>query len=135
MRQYVGVVLVKPDGSVLAQHRDTKPDLLGSNMWCVVGGAREESESLEEAAVRELLEETGYVVSKENLQEVMRDQYVTEKGVPVERIIFCAPYDGKQSIACYEGQEIRFVSQDELKTLPFYDRHREFLEKAVGKVF
>ena len=63
MRQFVGVILVKPDGSVLSQHRDNKPEILGPDTWCVVGGARDESdEDVSDTAARELLEETGYRV-------------------------------------------------------------------------
>ncbi len=130
MRQYVGVILVKPDGSVLAQHRDNNPDILGSNTWSVVGGALEEGESPEKGAARELLEETGYAVNGKNLRLLIRDEYVTERGVPIQRIIFWDKFNEKQQINCYEGQEIRFLGRDELETLIVYNGHKDFLKKA-----
>lgn len=131
MRQFVGVVLVRPDGSVLAQHRDNKPDILGSDTWCVVGGAREKDDiSLAPAAARELREETGYVVDPEILEVLVRDEYTTEKGVPVERVIFLERYDDQQPIECHEGQEIRFISPAELGSLIFYNGHERFLRLA-----
>lgn len=134
MRQYVAVVLVKPDGSVLAQHRDNKPTILGPDTWCSVGGARDEdNESLESAGIRELREETGYEVKVKKLRLLARDKYETEKGTPVERIIFWAPYDQKQEIRCYEGQEIRFIEPREFDDLNFYTGHENFLRKASEK--
>lgn len=106
MRQYVAVILVKPDGSVLAQHRDNKPTILGSNTWCAVGGAKDENdETLEQAGARELREETGYNIEPGKLRSLVRDKYVTEKGTEVEKSILWAPYDGEQEIHCFEGQE------------------------------
>ena len=56
--QAVCVVPVLPDGSivVLWQHRHP----LGETHWEVPAGRRDEDESLEEAARREVLEETGF---------------------------------------------------------------------------
>lgn len=134
MRQFVGVVLIRSDGSILAQHRDNKPDILGSDTWCVVGGAREKDDiSLAIAAARELREETGYMVDPERLEVLVRDEYTTERGVPVERVIFLGEYDDQQSIECHEGQEIRFISLPELDSLTFYNGHEGFLRAASKK--
>lgn len=136
MRQYVGIILVKDDGSVLSQHRDNKPGILGPNTWSVVGGKKEDDdESLENAAVRELKEETNYVIDPEILEILATDVYQTERGVDVQRTIFCARYDGTQPINTNEGQEIRFISVPELNSLNFYTGHRRFLRQASEKVF
>lgn len=135
MRQYVGVILVKQDGFVLSQHRDNKPDILGSDTWCVVGGAREKKdEDLKIAAARELEEETSYKVDPDKLRELARDEYISEKGISIERTIFWGYYDGSQPIECHEGQEIRFISPAELNSLIFYPGHKGFLRTASEKV-
>lgn len=137
MRQYVGIALIKPDGSVLGQHRDNKPDILGPDTWCVIGGARDNANDKDLKAVvqRELEEETGYIVPLQDLRFLARDSYNTEKGTPVQRTILWAWYDGMQPIECREGQEIRFVSPSELNQLNIYTGHREFFRKAMEKVF
>ena len=62
MRQFVSVILVKPDGSVLSQHRDNIPTILGPDTWCTPGGALEPTDlSLKYGAARELKEETGII--------------------------------------------------------------------------
>ncbi|MCJ7826303.1 NUDIX domain-containing protein, partial [Patescibacteria group bacterium] len=105
MRQYVGIVLIKPDGSVLGQHRDNKPDILGADTWCVIGGAKDHinDKDLKMVAMRELMEEAGYIVPLKDLRFLARDNYTTEKGTPVQRTIFWAWYDGVQQTECHEG--------------------------------
>lgn len=135
MRQFIGVVLVKQDGSVLSQHRDNKPEILGPDTWCVVGGAREKGDKdLKIAAARELEEETGYKIDPDKLKELARDEYISERGIPVERTIFWGYYDNRQPIECYEGQEIRFISPAELDSLTFYTGHEGFLKTTSEKV-
>lgn len=136
MRQFAAVILVKPDGSVLAQHRDNIPSILGPDTWVAIGGARDkEDKDLKSVGVRELEEETGYKMLTKELRFLARDEYETEKGTPVERTIFWALYDGKQEIQCFEGQEIRFVESREFDALKFYTGHEKFFRKASEKVF
>ena len=54
------VFLIRPDGSVLLQHRDDKPGLRHANMWVPPGGHCEPGETPRECAQREFLEETCY---------------------------------------------------------------------------
>lgn len=137
MRQYIGIILVKPDGSVLAQHRDNKPEILGPDTWCVIGGARDhiDDKDLKTVAKRELLEEAGYDIPIKDLRFLARDNYNTEKGTPVQRTILWAWYDGSQPIECHEGQEIRFVRPTELNQLTIYIGHEGFFRKAMEKIF
>jgi len=136
MRQYVGIILVKDDGSVLAQHRDDKPEILGPDTWCVTGGAREEDDKdLKTTACRELKEETDYILNPSDIHFLALDVYRTEKGREVQRTILWARYDGEQTIYTNEGQEIRFIRPAELNTLNFYTGHQNFLKRASEKVF
>ncbi|MBS0331555.1 MAG: NUDIX domain-containing protein [Proteobacteria bacterium] len=59
-RPTVRVLLLDPDGRVLLMkgRLPSRPD--GPGYWFAVGGGMEPGESLEEAARRELLEETGF---------------------------------------------------------------------------
>lgn len=59
----VVVVLPYVNGKVLMQLRDNFPTIDFPDQWGFFGGAVEEGESAEEAAFRELQEETGYVAS------------------------------------------------------------------------
>lgn len=57
-RHIVGIMLVDPAGRLLLQHRDDDA-LVSPGQWTMPGGGVEPGESPEDAAHRELLEETG----------------------------------------------------------------------------
>lgn len=137
MRQFVAVILVNYDGSVLAQHRDNKPRILGPDTWGAVGGAVEvkKDKDLKKAAARELREETSYKQNSSELRFLARDTYITEQGTEVQRTIFWDYYDGIQRIKCNEGQEIRFIAPKEFGELKLYTGHEKFIRKASEKVF
>lgn len=58
VRRFASVILVDPEGRVLLQERDEHP-LIDPERWGFVGGSVEPGEADEEAAYRELAEETG----------------------------------------------------------------------------
>lgn len=131
MRKFAGVILVKKDGSVLAQHRDNAPGITGQLQWAVVGGSLESDDvDVEATAIRELREETGYVIKPGALHFLTQDVYMNERYGETERNIFWAEYDEDQQINCHEGQEIKFVLPEELSKLDIYTGNRHFLEMA-----
>jgi 8-oxo-dGTP diphosphatase len=54
-----GIIPVYPGGAILLQLRDDRPDVAAPNCWSTVGGHVEIGETPEQAAVREMEEETG----------------------------------------------------------------------------
>ncbi len=137
MIQYAAVILIKPDGSVLAQHRDNIPSILEPDKWGVVGGGKEESidKDLISTGTRELLEETDYVIRPKDLYFLLKDNYMIGENLEVERTIFWAWYDECQQINCNEGQEIRFINPSEFERLDFARDSENFLRKASEKAF
>jgi len=133
----VGIVLVRSDGSVLAQLRDHKPYIQNPNTWAVVSGGMKPKldKDLVEVGMRELFEETGYTVKREDLCLLNRDSYTADTGAEIERTILWARYDGVQEIKTNEGQEIRFIIPEEFIELTFAEGHRSFLQKASEKAF
>lgn len=65
-RNTARVLPVKPDGAVLLLH-ELDPACPERPYWSTIGGGVEAGETVAEAAVRELLEETGIVVAREAL--------------------------------------------------------------------
>lgn len=54
--------LVDGAGRLFLQHRDDRPDVLYPGHWAGFGGALEGAESVEQALIREMREETGVVL-------------------------------------------------------------------------
>ena len=125
------LLLVRADGAVLLQHRDDIPTIDYPGRWAVPGGAIEAGETPEQAAVREIAEETGYRIAQSALKLIAvrsDDRY----GVPVQRHFFWAAYDGQQPVLCLEGQEMRWLFRDETTALSFCPGHGEALRTCFA---
>lgn len=115
-----GVIVLKPDGSALLQHRDDIPTINDPGLWVIPGGHVEPGESVVSAAVREVEEETCY---RAETPRPLADLHANELGYPGDfrMVFFWDDYDGAQRIECREGQAARFVARAEAESLPRRD--------------
>jgi 8-oxo-dGTP pyrophosphatase MutT (NUDIX family) len=111
IRQVVGVVLLRDDGAALLQHRDDIPTISDPGLWVFPGGHVEQGETLRDGAAREMEEETCYRCY--NLRPLIRLEI--EEG-PLS--FFWENYDGRQRVACREGQGLEFVDRRTVDSLP-----------------
>jgi len=111
IRQVVGVVLLRDDGAALLQHRDDIPTISDPGLWVFPGGHVEQGETLRDGAAREMEEETCYRCH--NLRPLIRLEI--EEGT---LLFFWENYDGRQRVACREGQGLEFVDRRKLDSLP-----------------
>lgn len=128
MKQYVNVALVSGE-KVLMQLRDNIPHLYEANKWHLPGGGVEGEESLANAMIREFKEETGYTLKNPQLVNTLIMPY--EKG-DYALHVFTELYDGKQKIECYEGQQMKFLSLRELRTLAVGRKNIEIIEELFA---
>lgn len=97
------VVVIEANGQVLVVERD-----VGSQMFGLPGGKREPGETFEDAAVRELLEETGVSVSASDLQKV----YESDDGDYTVVAFTAKKYRGIPT--SHENRDVRWITWDEL---------------------
>jgi 8-oxo-dGTP pyrophosphatase MutT (NUDIX family) len=114
-RRVAVVFLVDPQGRILMQHRDANANV-SPNQWGLPGGKIEDGETPDEAARREVLEETGLSVPKvEHLWSGTRPSVSNANGL-VEMHVFCAPTDASQDdVVLGEGQAMVFLTPDEAR--------------------
>jgi 8-oxo-dGTP diphosphatase len=103
--------LVQRDGKVLLVRRGNEP---GYGLWSMPGGYVDRGEVVEEAAAREVLEETGLEVAVEGLIGLF-----SQAGQPVMVAAFSAREVGGVLSAGEEALEAEFFPLDDLPPLAF----------------
>ncbi|MEU1677920.1 NUDIX domain-containing protein [Micromonospora zamorensis] len=108
------VLLIDPSGAVLLQHRDEDAPA-SPGQWSLPGGHIEPGESPEEAARRELLEETGLTAGE--LHPLWSGPRPYEPGFPhtVTVHVFRGTTTARQEdVVLGEGQAMVFVPRDQV---------------------
>jgi 8-oxo-dGTP diphosphatase len=105
-----GALIVR-DGAILLNQRDIDP---GLGKWGLPAGYVDLGERVEEAAIREVKEETGLDVSLEGLLGVYSN---LERGVVL--VVYCASVCGGELRAGHETRAVGFFAPNALPELAF----------------
>ncbi|MDY6951810.1 MAG: NUDIX hydrolase [Thermodesulfobacteriota bacterium] len=127
----VGAIVVK-DEKVLMVKRVHAP---GEGLWAIPGGGVELGETLEEAAEREVKEETGIVIrARGPVYTFDLIEHDAAGRVRFHYVIvdLLADYVNGQPRPRDDACEARWVAPEELDALPASETTKEVLRKAVG---
>jgi len=116
------------DGRFLAQQRGRG---CGKGMWSVPGGALEYGETFEQAAAREVAEETGLAVSGLRVMAVTNDMHASEGCGDHWVTVWLETYEvSGEPIATAEAPVFRWSSWDDLPQ-PLWQPHWDNLRVAL----
>ncbi|MDT0329200.1 NUDIX hydrolase [Nocardiopsis lambiniae] len=122
--------VIDGEGRLLLQRR------VDNGLWSMPGGAMEMTESLPQAAVREVWEETGYEVEVTGLVGTYTDarHVIAYSDGEVRRqfnVCFRARVVGGQLTVSDESHEVRWFASAEIEDLPMHHTQRLRVEHAL----
>lgn len=116
---------IEKDDSYLMLHRISKKNDVNKGKWIGVGGHFEEGESPEECLLREVQEETGFVLTSWKFRGIVT---FTQKGYGTEYMcLYTADGFTGEEKKCDEGK-LEWVKKKELKNLNLWQGDRIFLK-------
>jgi 8-oxo-dGTP diphosphatase len=130
----VGVVVVR-DGRLLLIQRGREP---GRGLWSLPGGMVDLGETMQEAAAREALEETGLHVEVGEVywtvDAIRRD---AEGRVQYHNVIvdFIATAPDGEPACADDAMDVRWVGPDDVEGLPLTPTMWRLVEKLFGRAF
>jgi ADP-ribose pyrophosphatase YjhB (NUDIX family) len=131
----VGVVVLREDAErcrVLLVKRGKEPR---AGQWSIPGGRQQLGEKLEEAARREVREETGLAIRDLQLLEVV-DSIMRDASGRVEYhyslIDFSARWRAGEAAPGSDAVEVRWVDPDELDAFGLWKETRRLIERALA---
>ncbi len=129
----VAIIIQDLDGRVLLNLRDSNPGTTFANRWTLPGGRIEVNETAEQAARRELNEETGLELSLTFWKVYERPH--PERDAVVEQHVFIGKKDHPSSIVLGEGQALEFFGKEKVFSLPMAFGFQRLLQEffATGR--
>lgn len=119
------VIFVNREGELLLRLRDDRPDIIFPARWDLIGGAIEDGETPEDAAVRETLEELGLV-----LEHFLK--WGEMKGIVLIHV-FMAPLDvPAEGLELAEGQRVQWFDPTSALELPLVPYMTRLIPQFVG---
>ena len=112
---------------VLLQHRDNKKDIVHPNIWGPPGGHCSLDETPYECAIREMKEETNYLCKELYWENNYIFPYYNNQKHLVS--VFWSIYDDIQTIKCFEGQKMEFITLSNLDNYDMLNKNLLIIKK------
>jgi 8-oxo-dGTP diphosphatase len=115
--QVASTIIINNRAEVLFILRDDNPNISFPNYWSLPGGVVEFNELPEQAAHRELQEETGLIVDLSYWKVYQRQPQ--KRGIILDQYIYIGTTEKTcDEMTLSEGQALRFLKRDEINSLP-----------------
>lgn len=109
------------------------------NQWSLVGGGMEDNESLEDCAMREILEETGIYTKVEDLNLVKLyscpsqiAEYPDGNVIRIVSVVFEVNLKTKPHIICNEESlELKWINKDKISDLDIVKTHKHVVDDLI----
>lgn len=111
----------------LMLHRVSKKNDISKDKWLGVGGRFEANESPEECMQREILEETGYNIPKDELKFRGLVTFVSGRGDYELMSLFTAPAPGEEPSDCDEGK-LEWIKKSDVYGLNLWEGDKIFFK-------
>jgi len=130
----VGVVIFKGNQILLAE-RNRRPH---GKMWSIPGGAQELGETVEEGAIREIMEETGLEIDLKGLVDVVNVISNDEAGdvqFHYTLVDFYADWVSGEAVADDDVSSVKWVGLEEIQHIELRPVTRRIITKAMEMRF
>ena len=117
---------IEKDGAYLMLHRTKKKNDVNAGKWIGVGGKFEAGESPDDCLRREVLEETGLLLTDYRYRGIITFVY-NDHDAEYMHLYTASAFDGTLSLQCNE-EELRWVDKKDLLSLSLWRGDRIFLE-------
>ena len=122
------VVYLKKDDNYLLLYRNKKKNDINHAKWIGVGGRKEANETIDECAIRETKEETGFDIhSLKCAGEVL---FIDDDLYMMMYVYEVTDFSGSQ-IDCDEG-ELRWIPIKDIYDYPMWEGDKAFLPKLIN---
>ena len=119
---------MEKEGRYLMLHRNKKQNDLNHDKWIGVGDHLEPGESPEECLIREVREETGYLLTSYRFRALVT--FVSGDDVTEYMALFTADGFTGEEIPCNEG-ELKWIPVQDVMDLNLWEGDRVFLDLLV----
>lgn len=123
---------IERDDKYLMLHRVSKKNDISKDKWLGVGGRFEANESPEECMQREILEETGYNIPKDELKFRGLVTFVSGRGDYELMSLFTAPAPGDEPSDCDEGK-LEWIKKSDVYGLNLWEGDKIFFKLLEGR--